>query len=66
MPVVEMLFDYATGFEYLSLIDGYSGYNQIFITEEDVAKIVFRCPEALGTYEWVMMPFGLKNVGVTY
>lgn len=35
MPVEEMLVRSATGliFEYLSMLDGYSGYNQIFITE---------------------------------
>ncbi|CAJ2663632.1 unnamed protein product [Trifolium pratense] len=56
MPVAEMLIDSAAGFEYLSMLDGYSGYNQIFIAEEDVAKTAFRCPGALGTYEWVVMP----------
>src|ERR1044072_1270847 len=66
MSVAEMLIDSATGFEYLSMLDGYSGYNQIFIAEEDVAKTTFRCPGALGTYEWVVMPFGLKNAGATY
>ncbi|CAJ2641991.1 unnamed protein product, partial [Trifolium pratense] len=66
MPVAEMLIDSAAGFEYLSMLDGYSGYNQIFIAEEDVAKTAFRCPGALGTYEWVVMPFGLKNAGATY
>jgi hypothetical protein len=33
MPVVEMLVDSAAGHEYLSVLDGYSGYNQIFIAE---------------------------------
>ena len=66
MPVAKMLVDSAAGFEYLSMLDGYSGYNQIFIADEDVPKTAFRCPEALGTYEWVVMPFGLKNVGATY
>ncbi|KAK2354765.1 hypothetical protein QL285_092243 [Trifolium repens] len=66
MPVAEMLIDSAAGFEFISMLDGYSGYNQIFIAEEDVSKTAFRCPGALGTYEWVVMPFGLKNGGATY
>src|ERR1043165_7703235 len=47
MPVAEMLFDSATGFEYLSMLDGYAGYNQIFIVDDDVSKKAFRCPGAL-------------------
>ena len=66
MPVAEMLIDSAAGFDYLSILDGYSGYNQIFIAEEDVSKTAFRCSGALGVYEWVVMPFGLKNAGATY
>ena len=38
MPVAKMLIDSAAGHEYLSMLDGYSGYNQIFIAEEDVPK----------------------------
>src|SRR3954471_8188605 len=41
MSVAEMLVDFAAGFEYLSLLDGYSGYNQIFIADEDVPKTAF-------------------------
>lgn len=26
----------------------------------------FRCPGVSRTYEWVVIPFGLKNVGETY
>ncbi|XP_058733345.1 uncharacterized protein LOC131604951 [Vicia villosa] len=52
MPVAGMLIDSAAGFEYLSMLDGYSGYNQIFIVEEDVSENAFRCPRAIGTYEW--------------
>ncbi|CAJ2645601.1 unnamed protein product [Trifolium pratense] len=66
MPVAEMLVDSAARHEYLSMLDGYSCYNQIFIDEDDVSKTAFRCPGALGTYEWVVMPFGLKNAGATY
>ena len=47
MPVAEMLIDSAAGHEYLSMLDGYSGYNQIFIAEEDVPKTAFRFPGAI-------------------
>lgn len=66
MHVANMLVDSATGYEYLSMLDGYYGYNLIFIAEEDVSKMTFLCPGTLGAYEWVVMPFGLKNVGATY
>ena len=66
MPVAEMLVDSAAGFEYLSMLDGYAGYNQIFIADDDVPKTALRCLGALGTYEWVVMPFGLKNSRATY
>lgn len=41
MHVAEMLDDPAAGHEYLSMLDGYSRYNQIFIAKEDVLKMVF-------------------------
>ncbi|KAM1945529.1 hypothetical protein ACFX13_000507 [Malus domestica] len=50
----------------LSFMEGHTGYNQIFIAEVDVHKTAFCCPGALGTYEWVVMSFDLKNVGATY
>ena len=64
--MAEMLVNSVAGYEYLSMLDGYSGYNQIFIAEEDVSKTTFQCPGAIGTYEWIVMPFGLKNTGATY
>lgn len=51
MFVAEMLVDSAASFEYLSMLYGYSSYNQIFISSEDVLKTTFRCPGALGIYE---------------
>lgn len=41
MHVAEMLVDSTAGHEYLSMLDGYYGYNQIFIAEEDVPKMAF-------------------------
>ncbi|XP_050890097.1 uncharacterized protein LOC127095453 [Lathyrus oleraceus] len=48
----EILVDFAAGYEYLSMLDGYFGYNQIFITEEDIPKTAFCCRGALGIDEW--------------
>ena len=47
-------------------MNGNAGYNQIFMAKEDMAKIAFRCPGAIGLFECVMMTFGLQNAGVTY
>ncbi|XP_050211341.1 uncharacterized protein LOC126661533 [Mercurialis annua] len=66
MPVADMLIDRAAGHTILSFLDAHSGYNQVPISKEDISKTAFRCPGPIGAYEWVVMPFGLKNAGVTY
>lgn len=48
VPMANMLIDLASVNEILSLMDGYPDYNQIYIAEEDIHKIVFRCPGAIG------------------
>ena len=47
MHVADMLIDAASRNELLSFMDGFSGYNQIFITKEDVSKTTFRCLGAI-------------------
>ena len=66
MPIADMLVDAASSYEILSFMDGYFSYNQIYIAKGNVSKTGFWCPSATGTYEWVMMPFGLKNARATY
>ncbi|CAL8085534.1 unnamed protein product [Prunus armeniaca] len=66
IPMSDLLVDGAAKHELLSFMDSHAGYNQIFIAEEDVHKMAFRCPGAIGTYEWVVTPFGPKNAGATY
>ncbi|CAL9024737.1 unnamed protein product [Prunus brigantina] len=51
MPMADLLVDGAAKHEILSFMDGHSGYNQIFIAEEDVHKTAFRCPGSIGTFE---------------
>jgi hypothetical protein len=66
MPVAETLINAAVGNKILSFMDGNAGYNQIFMAPEDIHKTAFRVPGAVGLFEYVVMAFGLKNVGATY
>ncbi|GLJ55837.1 hypothetical protein SUGI_1198920 [Cryptomeria japonica] len=64
LPNIDLIVDLTEGHEMLSLMDGFSGYNQIRIAPEDQHKTSFTCP--WGTFCWNVMPFGLKNAGATY
>ena len=64
LPNIDMIVDLTASHELFSLMDGFSGYNQIHIAKEDQHKIAFTTP--WGTFCYNMMPFGLKNTGVTY
>ena len=64
-----MLVDSTTNNKLSSFMDGFSGYNKILITLEDIPKIIFRCFDSIGTFECLLMLFmlfGLKNAGATY
>ena len=47
-------------------MNGFSGYNHILIAVEDIPKTAFRCPDSMGTFEWLVMAFGIKNASATY
>ena len=66
MPIADMLVDSTTNNELLSFMDGFSRYNQILIVVDDISKTTFRCPSSLGMFKWMVMPFSLKNAGITY
>ena len=55
MPMADLLVDGVAGYQILSMMDGHSGYKQIFIIEEDVHKTAFRCPGSIGTFELIVM-----------
>jgi len=52
------------GFEWMSFMDGFSGYSQIKMYPDDEKHTSFRTP--LGVYCYTVMPFRLKNAGATY
>ncbi|XP_059635368.1 uncharacterized protein LOC132277533 [Cornus florida] len=66
MLVADQLIDSAAKHEIMSFMDCHSGCTQIYIAEEDIPQMAFRCPGSIGTFEWVVMPFGLKNARATY
>lgn len=66
MPIANILIDVAARHKVLSFMDSHSGYNQIFIAKEDVHKMAFQCTWLIGVFEWIIMPFSLKNARTTY
>jgi hypothetical protein len=48
----------------ISLLDGFSGYNQVLVHPDDQEKTTFTTP--WGTFMYVKMPFGLMNAGATF
>jgi hypothetical protein len=61
---MEQILQQVSGFERLSLLDGFSGYNQVLMSSADQLQTTFRTP--WGTYAYHKMPFGLINVGATF
>ncbi|XP_026436172.1 uncharacterized protein LOC113334038 [Papaver somniferum] len=64
LPSIDQLVDDVEGHEELSFMDGYAGYNQIALAEEDQQYTTFFTPH--GLYCYARMPFGLRNAGATY
>lgn len=46
------------------MLDGFSGYNQISVEQDDQHKTTFTTP--WGTFAYHCMPFSLINVGATF
>jgi hypothetical protein len=63
LPRIDKIVDSAARCEVMYLLDCFSCYHQIYMKEEDKAKTSFIMP--FGTYCFVRMPKGLKNVWST-
>lgn len=48
----------------MTMLDGFSGYNQVAVDKEDQKKTTFTTP--WGTFMYARMPFGLMNASSTF
>jgi hypothetical protein len=64
LPRIDLLVDSTSGHNLLSFMDAFLGYNQIRMHEFDQEATSFITDRGLYCYK--VMPFGLKNAGVTY
>ena len=60
---IDMLADATAGHELLSVIDAFSGYNQIFMHPYNQEKLAFITKRGIFCYK--VMHFGLKNTSAT-
>jgi hypothetical protein len=64
LPNMEHILQRVIGASRISMIDGFSSYNQISVMPEDREEKTFTTP--WGTFMYAKMPFGLMNVGATF
>lgn len=64
LPNMEAMLQRVTSSKLMSMMDGFSGYNQVIVKESEQFKTTFTTP--WGTYVYVRMPFGLTNAGATF
>ena len=64
LPRIEELLFRLKGAQYFSHLDLRDGYFHVPIAKEDIHKMVFSC--RYGTFEYLVMPFGLMNAPSTF
>jgi hypothetical protein len=64
VPIPEELFNSIEDSNIFTIVDLKQGFNQIVLTMKDRKKTTFHGSNKL--WEWLMMPFGLKNAPVFF
>jgi len=64
MPIFEKLFDSIGDSNIFTIMDMRQGFNQIVLATKDRKKTTFHGSNKL--WEWLVMPFGLKNALVLF
>jgi hypothetical protein len=64
LPKMDHILQRVVGSHKISLLHGYSSYNQIAVCEEDKEKTIFTTP--WGTFMYDKMPFGIMNARATF
>ena len=64
LPRIDQIVNSTSGYETLCFLDAYSGYHQIMMKDSDQLATSFITP--FGSFCYISMPFGLKNVGAPY
>jgi hypothetical protein len=64
LPNMEHILQRVTGASMMSMIDGFSSYNQVYVLPEDREKTSFTTP--WGPFMYTNMPFRLMNAGAIF
>jgi len=64
MPILEDLLDSIGDLNIFTIVDLKQGFNQIVLTVKDRKKTTFHGSNKL--WEWLVMPFGLKNAPIFF
>jgi hypothetical protein len=64
LPILEKLFDNIGNSNIFTIVDLRQGFDQSMLVAKDHKKIAFHGSNKL--WEWLVMPFGLKNVPIFF